>query len=255
MEQELNLKQFTFTAPSGHEYTIREQNGADDDILSNAKEAATLMNLSRFIASLVLHTTATSTGKLTAEQAHKLPTLDRYCILLQSRIFSMGNIVEFSHDWGNQGGVIDYEEDLEELLFEYSKTPTPEELEAKPNAIPYYPYRDQTKDIIVDLASGKQISFDLSTGESESYLISLPEDQRTRNSELKARNLKLNVDGKWERVQSFHLFSLKDMAEIRKAIYAHDPVWNGLIDITNGNGLGAQVSILGVPSFFYPEEI
>ena len=133
--------------------------------------------------------------------------------------------------------------------------PTSEELEAKPNAIPYYPYRDQTKDIVVDLASGKQISFDLSTGESESYLISLPEDQRTRNSELKARNLKLNVDGKWERVQSFHLFSLKDMAEIRKAIYAHDPVWNGLIDITNGNGLGAQVSILGVPSFFYPEEI
>jgi hypothetical protein len=255
MEQTLNLRTMTFVAPSGHSYTIREQNGADDDILSNPYDAATLMNLSKFIAALVQETTATTSGKLTAQQAHSLPTLDRYCILIKSRIFSMGETLEFSHDWGANGGEIEYEQNLNEFLFDYTALPTQEVLEAKPDAIPYYPDRDKLRDVVVELSTGKKIKFDLSTGESESYLISLPVDQRTRNKELMARNLCLEVDGKWEKVQSFHLFTLRDMAEIRQTINSYDPSWAGLITISNGAGETTQIPLMGITNFFYPEEI
>lgn len=255
MEQTLNLKTMTFTAPSGNSYTIREQNGADDDILSNPYDATTLMNLSKFIASLVQETTATSSGKLTAQQAQALPTLDRYCILIRSRIFSMGEILEFSHDWGANGGEIEYEQSLEEFLFDYSTDPTEEALAAKPNAIPYYPDRSKVRDIELELSTGKKVKFNLSTGESEAYLIGLPADQRTRNKELMARGLCLEVDGRWEKVQSFHLFTIRDMAEIRQAINAYDPTWPGLIDISNGAGMTDQIPLLGIANFFYPEEI
>ena len=35
----LNARKLEFTVPSGYKYVIREQNGADDDILSNPVEA------------------------------------------------------------------------------------------------------------------------------------------------------------------------------------------------------------------------
>ena len=81
---------FEFTTPSGHVVTIREQNGADDDILSNPADAATLMNLSKFVASIVVKSDYTQSGRLTVDQVQNMPTLDRYCILINSRIFSLG---------------------------------------------------------------------------------------------------------------------------------------------------------------------
>ena len=64
-KEELIGYNVTFTAPSGYEYTIREQNGADDDILSNPSEASTLINISRFIAGIVIDTNYTANRKLT----------------------------------------------------------------------------------------------------------------------------------------------------------------------------------------------
>lgn len=56
MDNFLEGRKLEFTVPSGYKYTIREQNGADDDILSNPVEAATLKNISRFIAAIVINT-------------------------------------------------------------------------------------------------------------------------------------------------------------------------------------------------------
>ena len=59
------------------------------DIISNSVEAENLMNISRFISAIVIETDVMGTPRtITAEEAHNLPSLDRYCILLQSRIFS-----------------------------------------------------------------------------------------------------------------------------------------------------------------------
>lgn len=258
MENILEGHKLEFIAPSGHKYTIREQNGADDDILSNPVDAVTMRNLSAFIASIVVDTDVTPSHKLTVDQAHKLPCLDRYCILFNSRIHSLGDEVEFQYDWGKEnGGVANYTQDLYEFLFDYANVPTEEEMEAKPNAIPFYPSGNKTHDLEFTTSSGKEIKYDLLTAEGEAFILNLPAAKRTKNQELVARNLHLKVEGKWERVTSFHLFSVKDMIEIRREIFANDPVFTGATEIQNpqDSELTTLVNIVAIKDFFYPGEI
>lgn len=246
-----------FTTPSGHVVTIREQNGADDDILSNPADAATLMNLSKFVASIVVKSDYTQSGRLTVDQVQNIPTLDRYCILINSRIFSLGETLDFDHDWGeNRGGKCSYEQDLREFLFDYSKEPTPEELMAKPNAIPYYPMRGKTKDLSITTTSGKELLFDLMTPADESWVANLPLEKQTRNVVLLARNLRLKVQDKFEKVSNFSSFSAKDMGEIRKAVMAMDPIFMGTTEVQSPVTKEIEsIAIVGLPGFFYPEEI
>ena len=62
MEQ---IRTKTFVAPSGKYCTIREQNGEDEEILSNEADAKNLMNITKFIAGIVTETDFTESGKLT----------------------------------------------------------------------------------------------------------------------------------------------------------------------------------------------
>jgi len=137
----MEFRTFRFTGPSGFEYEIREQNGADEDILSNLSDMKTLMNLTKFIAAIVIRTNATPNGKLTVDDALNLPVNDRYAIIFNSRIFSLGEEVEFEYDWGKEnGGKVTYGQDLHEFLFDYSEVPTDNRVfDEKPDAIPYYP--------------------------------------------------------------------------------------------------------------------
>lgn len=247
----------TFIAPSGYSYTIREQNGNDDDILSNPAEAESLMNLIKFVMAIVVNTDYTPNGKLTLDQALDMPSLDRYCIILKSRIFSIGRELEFSHNWGEKLGTVNYSQDLEEFVFDYSKEPTPEILAAKKEAIPYYPMGKVTKDIEVITPSNKRVKFDVLTPRGESYIMELPLDRRTKNAELIARNLRLEVNGKMEKVTNFSIFSVADMRAIRKEVNMVDPIFMGNTEITHPSNpdLIRTISIMGIPDFFFPEEI
>lgn len=250
--------QLQFTAPSGFNYTIREQNGADDDILSNPSEAKSLMNISRFIAGIVVDTDYTPNGKLTTEIAHHLPTLDRYAILFRSRIHSLGKTLFFTHDWGKEnGGEATYEQDLEEFLFDYSQQPSLEELEAKPDAIPYYPHGKVVKDIPITLDSGKELLFDLMTGAAEAQLVNLPLDKITRNQELISRNLRLKEGEAYRPVKSFQAFSPREMLQIRQVVASYDPVFKGTTTIENPymDGQSTKVALMGIPGFFFLGEI
>lgn len=253
---ETNFRTHVFVAPSGFSYTIREQNGEDEDILSNPRDAKDLTNLVKFIASLVIETNFTANGKLSLEDARKLPLLDKYCILLQNRIFSIGAIMEFDHTF-QDGSSYTFEQDLNELLFEdYTSYPSDEELEAKPYALPFYvsyPNGDHSKlkDIPFNTGSGKNLTFDYMDSNSEKYLLMLPEEKRTRNAELIARNLKLEVNGKYEKVTNFRMFSIKDMQDIRRIISANDPVYTGNIILEHpSTGVKETYNILGNPDFF-----
>lgn len=92
-------KKLTFKLPSGYEVTIREQNGEDDDILSNPVDAKTFMNISKFIAGIVTDTDMTATRLLTPNDVQKMPSLDRYAIMINSRVFSLGEILDFRYTW------------------------------------------------------------------------------------------------------------------------------------------------------------
>lgn len=126
---ELNCRTHEFITPSGYKFSIREQNGADEDILSNPMDVRNLMNLTKFIQAIVVDTDFTPNRRLTVEDADRIPLNDRYCILFQSRIFSLGDEVEFEYDWGQEGGVQTYGQSLSEMLFDnYGEFPTEKEL-------------------------------------------------------------------------------------------------------------------------------
>lgn len=247
-----------FTAPSGYKFTIREQNGADDDVLSNAAEANNLMNVSRFLAGLVVNTDYTANGLLTAEDVHGMPVLDKWAILFHSRIHSLGNILDLEYDWGKEnGGKEVYEQDLEEFLFDYSKLPTEEELNSKPDAIPYYPNGKHSKDIEFTTTQGHTFKFDLLTSHGQVYVAQLPAEKRTKNAMLIARNLRMEVNGNWDKVTNFAMFGVKEMREIRNTISSLDPTFSGNTTIQNSKypELVTEVNLLQSTDFFYPGEI
>lgn len=257
MEKQFNFRTMEFIAPSGFKYVIREQNGEDEDILTNPKDARDLTNLIKFVASLVVDTNYTKSGKLTLEDAKNMPLLDKYCILIQNNIFSLGGKLEFDHTF-QDGSTFTFEQDLKELVFEdYTEFPTDEELNAKPDAVPYYPLMpngDITKimGITHTLSSGKEVKFDVMTSSSEQYILRLPEEKRTRNAELMARNLRLQVNGNWEKVTNFRSFSMADMKELRKIISEVDPVFAGTVVLENPRdpNIKELYSLLGNPDFF-----
>ncbi len=249
-------RNFEFVTPSGHKVVIREQNGADDDILSNPVEASNLMNLSRFISSIVVKADYYENGKLTVDQAHSLPILDRYAILFNSRIFSLGETLDFDYDWKENGGKASYEQDLREFIFDYSKAPTEEELMAKPNAIPFYPGEKKIVDFEITTRSGKTLLFDLLTAKGEAWAANLPLEKQTRNVGLMARNLRLKVGDKYEAVSNFSMFSVKDMVDIRTVVNTYDPVFLGTTEIENPTTHEKiEVSVVAMSGFFYPGEI
>lgn len=246
-----------FIAPSGYSYTIREQNGDDDDILSNPVTSKDLTNLSIFISSIVVSTDKTKNGKLTVEEAFDLPTNDRYAILFNSRIHSLGDSVEFTYDWGKaDGGKVEYEQDLNEFLHDYQYEPTDDDNLVKPNAVPYYPLGKADKDILISTTSGKRLMYDLLNGYGESLFVGLPLAERTKNKELIVRNLRLEVNNKFEKVEKFNLFSVRDMQEIRKEVRTCDPNFTGVTEIENPiTKQKVGINISDIPNFFYPGEI
>lgn len=257
METILNHN-YQFIAPSGATYTIREQNGMDDDILSNPSTANDLMNISNFISAIVVDQNFYEhSGKISPSEALRLPCNDRYAILINSRIHSVGNDLDFKYNWGNPTGEVTYSIDLSELVFNKSVDElTDEDLKSKPEAIPMYP-GNQFKDIQINLPDGKELLFDIMSGESEQHMIKLPLEKRTKNQELIARNLRLNVNGNFERVTNFSMFTKKQMEYIRKVVLSLDPIYSGNVKVEhpNDSSIYSYVNIIGVPDFFWPGEI
>lgn len=258
----------TFIAPSGCEFTIREQNGGDDDIISNPQDALTFMNFAKFIASLVIDTDATPLRKLTPEMAYKLPVLDKYAILFQSRTFSIGNTVDFDYEWTNELGVTQpasYEALLDEYLLKYElfySEPMDEEaitneLNTKPDAIPVYPRGKATTNIEIITSSGKRLLFDCLDSAGEAFIVNAPVEQQTKNIGLIARNLRYKMGDNWIKVENFQPFSVKDMMEIRTEVKALDPTFQGRMEIENPFNPGQKevLNILSLRGFFYPGEI
>ena len=251
------MRTFEFFVPSGYRYEIREQNGEDEEILSNPMDLKDLMNFTKFIQTIVVHTDFTSSGRLTIQDTLRIPVNDRYCILFQSRIFSLGETVEFAYKWDT--GTVEYEQDIRELLYDdYSEEGrsklTEQYLNEKPDAIPYYP-EGKTFAFNFKLSTGKEISFNLLDGEGERRLITLPKEKQTRNSPLICRNLQLMVDGKWEKVQNFSGFTVKETHEIRKFVMSVDPTFEGAVDIENPTTKEVlRYPIITAPGFFFLTE-
>ena len=246
--------------PSGFKVIIREQNGEDDGTLSNVSLTKDAASINTFIQSVVVYSEVGDRPDNTYSEQGILDMRlgDKYFILLSSRIFSLGPIVKFEYSWGTEVPEVAYEEDLSKFIVDYTKAfPKPgEENYYKDRIIPY-PTPVSTSEVSRTLTTGKKISFRYMDGTGEKYLMKLPEFQLTVNSRLVARGFKLEVDGNFVEVETFKVFTSKEMAEIRDLVETLDPQFDGVVEIENPyeRNQSIKLQLLSLNSFFFPREI
>lgn len=245
--------------PCGRVFTMREQNGNDDDILSNPVTSKDLTNIDNFLtAILVSENVGGKEIPVTFESVSVLPNNTRYYLLVQSRVHSIGNIIKFEYDFGDDGKY-DYEEDLSQYLHDYTMDfPVKGEEGYFPYKIPPYPANSTNDSKFTHTTTGgKIIRFGLMTRAGEKYALGLSPDERTANSDLKARGLEMKTeDGSWIKVENFHVFSKRDMVEISQAVKEIDPTYQFVSEISNPKtGQIIKYPLIYSTSFFYPEEV
>lgn len=245
--------------PSGHTVKIREQNGNDDDILSNKATSKDLTNINIFLASLIIWTDLpfAVNNKLTTELVKNMLLRDKYYIIFASRQHSVGDDVSFEYDWGKEsGGKFKYTEYISNYVRDLSK-PLPKEGEEN-----YFPYMIEPYNIeepyskIETTIGNKRLRLKLMDGHSEAYLLGLTIEQNTLNAQIKARALEIFIEHSWHKVENFSSFTKKEMGALRNFINEIDSEFLGLTDLENPQ-THQKISypLIMAPDFFYPQEI
>jgi hypothetical protein len=244
--------------PTGFEVTLRQQNGDDDDVISNGVMSQDGTSINKFVSGIVVDTNYTTSRKLSLDDVLSMKLCDKFFIILASRIYSLGNILRFSFHWDNMTAPIEYEEDLSQYIWDYSKDYFPSDLR-DPD---YYKYRiaphkfggDKVREFTT--RTGKKLMYTFMNGYGEKYLLKLNPEAQSKNQELLARDLKLWVDGKWIKVENFRNFTPYDMADIRREINENDKVTELITELQNPvTGEIMPYLIVGTPDFFFPREI
>lgn len=244
--------------PSGFKVVLRQQNGDDDDIISNSMAAQDGSSINKFVASIVVDSDISITGRISLDDVLGMKLSDKYFILIASRIFSLGQMLNFSYNWPNTPEPQEYIEDLSKYIWDYSKEYFPYE----PSHVEYFKYRikphkfgkDETRQITT--RSGKVLSYTFMNGRGERYLLKLSPESQSKNKELIARELMILLGDKWTKVENFKNFTPSDMADIRKDINENDPVTDLMTELENPvTGEKTLYLIVGTQDFFFPREV
>lgn len=251
-----NVKELTI--PSGYKVVIREQNGNDDSIISNALGVKNGTSTDYFIREIVVGNNWSNSNRFSVEDTDNMKLCDKYGIMIASRIFSLGQILNFSYTWVDENGgemEIEYEEDLGLYIWDYSK-PFPKEGDEE-----FYKYRikphkhggDNIREITLE--SGKKVRYHFIDSIGEKFQLNQEEDNTSINSELLARRLEL-FNGSWIKVENFKVFSSREMSEIRSDVEDNDNILNIYSDIQNPKTKNMiRFPILNSPDFFFPRVI
>lgn len=251
-----NIKELLL--PSGSTAIIREQNGEDDALLSNVALAKDSSALNAFIKAVTVYLSTSSdpTKAPTLDDIMSMPLNNKYFILIASRVFSLGEELEFQYNWGGDLPPVKYVENLNDFLWDYSKElPKPGEPGYFEERIPPYKSNDPFQTLILD--DGREVRYKYLDSYGEKYLLKLPETERHINQQLLARDLSLRIDGQFIKVESFKNFSSRAMAKIRAHVSENDPEFSGLTTLENPyeTGVSQTISIIQVQDFFFPREI
>jgi hypothetical protein len=245
------------SVPSQRKYIIREQTGADDEILTSLREGSRseVELVDRFLTSII--TGSIFEGKevpVSLLTVQTMPVRDRYCILVKSRIFSLGKELKFEFDFGEPFGKEPFVEDLENYVWDYEKPfPKRGDLDFLLERIPQY-YVDPYLGMKFHLTSGKQIKLKYLDGLGEGFMSKVNQVNPHVNQELIARDLAImNSSGEYQAVLNFGVFTARDMAEIRSFVKAQDSRFDLISNIEHpSTGETIQVPILSLPDFFFP---
>lgn len=266
-KQELNFfkgKELTFTGPDGNTYTIREQNGDDDEIVSSndtEKRPETIANLNRLIASIMLQNTLNGKNYLTLEEIGKMKLRVKYYILLKTRINTIGSSLKFSaicpnkdcKDLHGKRTETKYSEDLNK----YDTDLTNFDKEAKRYQYQITPYtsgKDTTGEFT--LASGKRIRFTWLNVEAEQTLAK--SKTISENTDFYIRNLEVRIPAtnEWQLVSSCNIFSKIDMMELSKIVEENDMQFQMFMELKCPKCEREwEIPFLYLKDFFFPREI
>lgn len=246
-------------SPSGFSFVIREQNGNDDDVLSNGAGALDGTSAANFLSGIVVKTDYTSTSKLSQGEAMSLKLCDKYFLVIASRIFSIGQSLKFEYEWPDLSTAVSYEEDLGLYIWDYGDTKNkfPEEGHKEYQEFRIAPHpHGKNKELEFSTSTNKVMKFTFSNSYSEQFLGSLSKEKQSKNNELKSRKLSQKIQDRWVEVESFRNYTTTEMREIRNAVFDADPILEVYSEIEHPNSKATQfLPILGQPDFFYPREV
>ena len=239
-------KTLTFIAPDGKEYTIREQNGHDEDIISNVQDSKDNTSISKFIASVIVNPILT--WQYIQEN---MGVATKYYICFKSRILTHGSTLIFKHKFLD-GTMVEYEEDLSSWDNNLSK-PIPQD--AKEGSIVLYPNgAELTRNLTTP--SGKKVVYSILTSEGESQTIGTPQESRSINDEFRCRGLKQILGEREITIQNFRDFTASDMRFLRKDLEANDINFTLTVPLVNPNPKAEvhieNISLFTVKEFFFP---
>lgn len=243
----------SFIIPSGISCTIRETNGADDDIISAVGDPS--IQLAKYLAGIVI--SLDEEKRITSKTIQSLGIRDKYHILIKSRILSLGETLIFTQDWGPEVGKVEYAIDLREFIWDYTLGPIPSFGEEGYSDQRIAPYPQDPK-LPFEGTTPSGLSFRMSflNGDGESMMLKVPDPGRTINLKLKARNLEIFSNNLWMKVENFSNLSSRDMAYIRKLMEDMDPPIEGLAEIEHPLSRElVKVPLLGIQDFFFPVKI
>ena len=259
-------KTLEFLVPSGLPCEIRMQNGEDDEILSSVRLQKEGNNINAFVAAIV---NKFNGAKLTLQDVIDMRLSDKYYILIQSRVFSLGDELEFDYTWDKEQGPIRYTEDLNTFLWDYSKPfpYNPEDEGYHPHRIKPFPFSGENFDyhyLYFELG-GRKFRMRHVDGRLEKYLIKC--DDINNNSLFYGRELSQlfmemkegeEVVEKYIPVTTFKAFIPREMAQLRGILETFDD-GNAQIsmDLENPNNPGEviDVPLLSLDDFLSPRLI
>lgn len=256
----LNLPMTSFYLPSGYECIIREHNGEDDETLTTESNILNGTSVHRYIANIIQYHGFYGPG-VSLNQVKEMPIRDLYTILIQSRMFSIGEIIEFEYKFSeDEDDAQLFREDIRRYIHTYEDEEFPKEGDKDYDPYKLTPYVDNPyeEDIIIKLSSGKEVILNYAKGKAETHMALLKPDKRNINQELKARDIRFKLPNfeDYKTVISFSVFSKRDMNEIRKALLQVDPPLSIITDIEDPkNGEVHEVNVAGLPDFFFPRDL
>lgn len=259
----------TFVTPAGLHVAIREQNGEDDGILSNLSKINNNTAYNSFLAGIIVGCEEMKSLPGNPDMVKRLLLRDRLVILLQSRIFSLGNELVFKHTWHEELEPVEYTQDLNDFIWDYAK-PFPQVGEPgyHKDRIPPYPasvYADiiagNSPGLVLPLPSGKLVRYTYTDAEADDKMSNTPDEEFSVNTDLLHRNMELDIDGTWVKVSSFKAFSAKDMSWIRSHVKVNDQKYGAIMEVQNPyfgkvNKPDLRkvdyINVQSLPDFFYP---
>jgi len=240
--------------PSGDKVVLRQQTGEDDDILSSPTGSYLGENLNKFVQGIVVR--GGKGIKPTYDDIESMKLCDKYFIIIASRIFSLGNIVRFEYEWPD-GLVAEYEEDLEQLIWDYASDDFPVKGDVLYNKFRIPPHQGGNKGgEEFTTSSGKHFRFTYMNGEGEKYLMQLSIESLGKNTELRARQLEQKLGDNWVKVENFKNYNAKEMVEIRNKVFMADPIIQIFTEIPHPKTKEKiEFPILSSSDFLFPREI